>query len=285
MTETAPSRKGAAPKARANPAPTNRKDRVDPRRPTRLLVFAVCAIVVLAAVGIAVVANSGGADKTAETITSAEASAIVATISTVPSAVLDQVGAGSVQSQPTPVNGTAITVDGKPEVLYIGAEYCPFCGAERWPLFIALSRFGTFDNVGVTHSSSIDVFPNTPTLSFHGSSYASDYLAFTPVEVATNQPDGSGGYTKLDTPTAAQRAAVAELSAGGGIPFIDFGGRFLISGATYDTGVLQGHTAAEIADALSSPDSDIAKAVLAAANSITAALCQLSGNQPTSVCA
>src|SRR5438876_6623085 len=31
---------------------------------------------------------------------------------------------------------------GKPVVLYVGAQYCPFCAAERWALVLALSRFG-----------------------------------------------------------------------------------------------------------------------------------------------
>ncbi len=35
-------------------------------------------------------------------------------------------------------------LDGKPEVLFVGAEFCPFCAAERWPLIVALSRFGRF---------------------------------------------------------------------------------------------------------------------------------------------
>jgi hypothetical protein len=32
-------------------------------------------------------------------------------------------------------------------MLYIGAEYCPYCAAERWPLVMALSKFGTFSNL------------------------------------------------------------------------------------------------------------------------------------------
>jgi hypothetical protein len=77
-------------------------------------------------------------------------------------------------------------------VLYVGAEFCPFCAAERWPLLLALSRFGTFSNLKESHSSAADVFPNTPTVSFYGSTYESDYVAFTPVETATNQRSGNG---------------------------------------------------------------------------------------------
>ena len=38
----------------------------------------------------------------------------------------------------------AFTVGGKPAVVFIGAEYCPYCASERWPMFMALSKFCTF---------------------------------------------------------------------------------------------------------------------------------------------
>ena len=62
------------------------------------------------------------------------------------------------------VDGTALTQNGKPEVLYIGSEYCPFCAAQRWAMVNAFSRFGTFTGLTTTHSSSTDTDPNTPTL-------------------------------------------------------------------------------------------------------------------------
>jgi len=34
-------------------------------------------------------------------------------------------------------------------VVYIGAEYCPYCAVERWPLIVALNRFGTLTNLGL----------------------------------------------------------------------------------------------------------------------------------------
>ena len=49
---------------------------------------------------------------------------------------------------------------GKPEILYIGAEYCPYCATERWPLAVALSRFGTFTGLRGIHSSATDVYPS-----------------------------------------------------------------------------------------------------------------------------
>src|SRR5215471_17073708 len=43
----------------------------------------------------------------------------------------------------TPGSGAPLTSGGKPEMLYIGAEYCPYCAAMRWSMAVALSRFGT----------------------------------------------------------------------------------------------------------------------------------------------
>ena len=68
-------------------------------------------------------------------------------ITGVPASALASVGKGSVlQFNPAPitkVTGPALTSNGKPEMLYIGAEYCPYCAATRWSMAVALSRFGT----------------------------------------------------------------------------------------------------------------------------------------------
>ncbi len=83
------------------------------------------------------------------------------------------------------ITDAALTSNGKPEMLYIGAEFCPYCAAMRWSMAVALSRFGTLWPLRGIHSSPTDVFPNTATLTFYKSSYASKYLIFTPVENET----------------------------------------------------------------------------------------------------
>ena len=255
------------------------------QRRLRWFIIGGGAVVVALALTIAIVANSSSSSTTSATTTAlpADIAAVVSNVTDVPAIALDTVGAGKAKL-PSKVSGTAIAVGAKPEILYVGAEYCPFCAAERWALTIALSRFGTFSGLGLTHSSTTDVYPGTATLKFHGSTYASDVIAFTPVEVATNEPNGSGGYQRLDTLTTEQQQVVNDLSPGGGIPFIDFSGQYLISGATYDAGVLQGRNATEIASALNVTDSPIAQAVLGAANGITAAICQLTNSEPADVC-
>jgi hypothetical protein len=184
----------------------------------------------------------------------------------------------------------ALTQDGKPKVLYVGAEYCPFCAAQRWPLVIALSRFGTFTGLTNTHSGSQDVYPNTPTLSFHGATYTSQFLVFNGVELNTNQRQGNG-YAPLDTLAPDQQQIFNTYNAppytdsAGSVPFVDFGNQFLQTGASYSPQLLAGLTQDQVASALlNDPSGQVAQAILGAANAFTGILCKLTGAQPSDVC-
>jgi Domain of unknown function (DUF929) len=218
--------------------------------------------------------------------------AILKDITSVPATTLDSVGAGTAAGFPKKITIPAPPAStGKPEILYVGAEYCPFCAAERWGLAVALSRFGTLTGVGVTHSSSTDTYPNTPTLTFHGSTLTSSYITFVPYETTTNQPQGNG-YTPLDTPSATDQKLFDSYDGppylstadAGSIPFIYFGGKYMSSGASYAPSLLAGKTQAEVAAVLADPSNKIAKAVDGSANIITAAICAATNQQPASVC-
>jgi len=214
--------------------------------------------------------------------------AVVNQLTSVPAATLDKVGSGSgVSALPTTIKpaASALTASGKPEMLYIGAEYCPYCGAERWSMIVALSRFGSFTGLAPMHSSSVDTDPNTSTWTFLNASFTSKYLTFEHVETFTNQPDAANDfYYPLQTPSKAQAALQTKYGGSGSIPFIDFGNKYLIVGASYDPGVLAGQSWAQIAAALSNSSSPIAQAVDGTANYITAAICGITGNQPASAC-
>jgi len=248
--------------------------------------------VIVVVIGVAAVAAVASGQHPAANDALAPTS-LVSRVTSVPTSALDAVGTGAAHPAPTPVNGPALTQNGKPEVLYMGAEYCPYCATERWPIVIALSRFGTFSDLKTTHSSSTDIYPNTQTFSFHGASYQSRWITFTGVEMQTNQQQGDG-YATLDTPTSQQQQILetydrapyvgTNSSSVGGIPFIDFGGRYVSGGATYDPALLQGKSANQIADALHDPTTNIAQGANGAANMFTAAICTLTHNQPASVC-
>jgi hypothetical protein len=192
------------------------------------------------------------------------------------------VGSGSVRSfTPNPVkaiSGPALTSGGKPEMLYIGAEFCPYCAELRWSMAVALSRFGSFTTpLRGIHSSPTDVYPNTATLTFYRAGYTSKYLTFTPVENETVS------HAPLQATTKQQQAIWDKYDANS-YPFIYFGGKYIITAPIYDPQVLQGKTWAQIAAALHDPSSAIAQGALGAANYMTAAICKMTGNQPASVC-
>jgi hypothetical protein len=205
---------------------------------------------------------------------------VVKQVTTVSPSVLASVGVGQTQTRPTSLNGASALngPTGKPEVLYYGAEYCPFCAAERWSLIVALSRFGTFSNLSQTTSSSTDVYPTTHTFSFHGSSYTSQYIDFVPLEVQSYQG------VSLETPTAAQQQLINQYNPNGSFPFIDFANKYTLTGASYDPQVLSNLSWQQIAAALSNAQSPVAQSILGSANYFTAAICAATNQQPPSVC-
>ena len=261
-------------------------------------------VVILIVVGLIVFkANKGSstASTSSSSLTGTALTNVVSKITTVPASTLDSVGSGggSVSAKPVTISGTALTSGGKPEVLYQGAEYCPYCAAERWGMIVALGRFGTFSGLATIHSAAAngagdaEPYPNTPTWTFVNAHYTSQYLVFSSVEEQTNIPDkATGSYTNLQTPTAALTALITKYDAApyvsaadaGSIPFVDFGNKYMIVGASYTPQVLAGLSWSTIATDLNNPSSAVAKGVDGTANYITAAICKLTNNQPASAC-
>jgi hypothetical protein len=209
-------------------------------------------------------------------------------ITSVPATVLDKVGAGSTAVSPLkPISSPSLSLGGKPEVLYIGAEYCPYCAAERWAMVQALSRFGTFSNLHFIHSTPNDVYSNTSTLTFYKSSYTSKYLSFKPIETFTvdNKP--------LQKASAAETALLQKYGQGS-FPFVDVDGKYIVSGAQYLPSVLGttsttdpthfGLTWSQIAKDMQNSSSPVGQAIIGSANHITAAICNVTNDQPANVC-
>jgi hypothetical protein len=260
--------------------------RAEVRRRTLLTGGSVVAVLVIVVAFVVIKAFTGTASAGSNTATAS--AGVVTDLTTVPASTLKTVGKGSAptyNAKPMiPITGPPLTENGKPEVLYMGAEYCPFCATERWAMAQALSRFGTFSGLKFIHSDPSDVYPSTPSLTFYKSTYTSKYVAFTPVEETTvsKQP--------LQTPTSAEQALDAKYdvppntSEAGSIPFVDLGNKFMLSGAQYDPQLLQGKTWAQVAAALKDPSNPIAQGADGAANTFTAAICKLTNNQPATAC-
>jgi hypothetical protein len=212
---------------------------------------------------------------------------VTAAATSVPAGVLDSVGRGTVSNPPAGITGAPpLTSAGKPQVTFVGEEWCPYCAAQRWALVVALSRFGTFTGLGLAQSASDDVYPSTDTFTFAHATYTSPYLTFTPAELQDEKRN------TLQTPTATQQQLInvydappyVPANAAGGLPFLDLGGRYVLSGASYNPQTLAGMDWTQIAAALSNPSSPVAQAVGGSANAITAALCTLTGDKPAAVC-
>lgn len=198
---------------------------------------------------------------------------------------------GAVIGLPAAIKAPALGA-GKPMVLYVGAEYCPYCAAERWPLVMALSKFGSFANLGSTTSSSTDANPNTPTLSFHGSTFTSQYLDFVGVE----QQDRKGGTLEKLTPFQSgvlkkyDASPYVSSQSAGSIPFIDFNGKLVLSGASYDSSALANLSIQRASEILTTPVSGQAAgaskqaatslAAQAVAGHLLGALCVATDNRP-----
>lgn len=277
--------------------PSRSRRRRHPSRSSGAWRIGWTAVAVVVAVVVVIVAVGMTSDSTPRS--SAEgrlgetplAASVETAMTHVPRATLDAVGTPAGLAGPVRVSGrrAALKSHGKPEIVYIGAEWCPYCATERWPLVIALSRFGTFTGLRATHSSTSDVYPGTATVSFYGSHLTSPYVRFSSVELNTNQIVG-GSYGLLQRPTRLEAQLLHAFdrlpysSRPGSIPFIDFGNRYVQTGASYSPQLLQGLTQAQIADQLRNPENPIARGADGTANLMTAAICQLTGNQPLRVC-
>jgi thiol-disulfide isomerase/thioredoxin len=258
----------------------------------------VVLVVILALVIVKV--SSGGGSGGGPTGFTATSPQIVSEVTGVPATVFDAVGVTSpVSSVLGPIalkNQPALTENGKPEVLYIGAEYCPYCAAERWATIVALSRFGTWSNLGNMSSYSGDVYPGTQSFTFVKAKYSSAYLSFVGVEEEANYLNAAKtGYAPLQKLTAAEDAEVAKYdtstydsqissSQDGSIPFISFGNRYISIGASYTPALLKGLSRSTIAEGLASASDPITEAIIAEANYQTAAMCVLTKGQPGTVC-
>ncbi len=262
--------------------------------------IAVGVVIVVIAALVIVKLASNNTSTTPPTPVTPASPQLVSQLTTIPTSVFDSVGVtyptGVTSSPPTVKHGNPpLTIDGKtPAMLYYGAEYCPYCAAERWAVAIALSRFGTWSGLNTTASSGADVFPSTHTLSFRSATLTSPYITFTAIERYTNVPLASGaGYTDLEIPTAAENKIITTYAAQTpgasstgqiGFPFIDINNTVLISGATYTPAVLEGLTWSEIGSGLNDPTNPVTQAIIATSNYISAGICHATGGQPADVC-
>ena len=275
-------------------------------RPAGLFTWiAVGLVVIVVATLVIIKVSSSPATASGDNAWQAADTAVVANLTNVPNTVFDTVGVTSpvvpvtppqeVKNQP-PLTGTSASGATLPVVLYVGAEYCPYCAAQRWSTIIALSRFGTWAGLGNMSSYSGDIYGGTPTFTFVKAKYTSKYLIFKSVEEYTNFIDPKTNYYKKLQSLSGVNLAILKkydnskwitgLTAqeDGSIPFISMGNRWFTAGSSFSPGALASLSRNSIASGLKDPTSPVTAAIIASANYQTAALCTLTNDQPGNVC-
>ena len=254
------------------------RKRAEARRRFLAAAGAVAAVLAIVVALVAVKLTASPAHRTAsESIAPA---ALVRQVITVPAAALAGVSPGQATTllQQVKTPGPRLTLDGKPAIVFVSEESCPFCAAERWALTVALSHFGTWSQLGITKSSATDIYPNTATLSFRAARYRSAELTLSTTELTDNVGHSLQPQTALDARLIASYDVppyVNSVDQSGAVPFLDIGNRYILAGAQYNPQVLAGLSAAQIANQLSNPFSPVAQAIDGSANVIIAAIDQV----------
>ena len=231
-----------------------------PSRPARLAWGAVIAIL-LGVVGLVTYALTHVSSPTAPVTPAVTSPAVLATLSSVPSSTFDAIGVTAPGTTLTPPSVVAAPPPSgnRPEVLFVGSEFCPFCAAERWPLVVALARFGTFTRLHNSSSAAQSVFPDTSTFTFADAVYSSRYVTLTGVELYSDTTGPDGTFTRLARLTPSQAALVARYSPqGDGVttgssPFVDVAGRLIAVTSGLSPALLAGQSQSQIAGEIAVP--------------------------------
>jgi len=200
---------------------------------------------------------------------------------------LSAIGIPSSVTPPTPTSTASplLTLDGKPEVLYIGGDFCPFCALERWSLIVALSHFGNFSGLEYMQSSRTDADPNTPTFTFSNASYVSKYVSFVAVEETNREEQTITALNGNESVLFSQYGTCTADGESGGIPFVDIANAYVVNcGAQFSLPRMAGESWTQVASQLDMANSTVAQEIDGAANTMITAICKVDGGQPTSVC-
>jgi hypothetical protein len=281
-------RTAAKPPARTGPARQRARERIAAERAAskraekrRRLLAAIGAVTaVLAIVAALVTVKLTASPPHLAASESAAPATVVRQVTSVPVTLLTEVNPGQVATplQKVKTSGPPLTIGGKLAIVFVSEESCPFCAAERWPLTVALSHFGTWNQLGITRSSATDVYPNTATLSFRAAHYQSTELTLQTTELTDNVGHPLQAQTALDARligTYDVPPYVNSVDQSGAVPFLDIGNQYILAGAQYNPQVLAGLSATQIASQLRDPSSPVAEAVDGAAQVIVAAIDQV----------
>jgi hypothetical protein len=264
-----------------------------PRRYAALGLIVIAIILVAALIVIRNHVNQADGTSDVETISPAPAS-MITSLGHIPTSIASAVGVSSPDTPTTAPTATgnasmwqstASGAGARPVVFFYGAEFSPYAAAERWPVVVALSRFGTFSQLGLMQSSSSMAFSDTTGFTFWQVKYSSVWVDLQTVERYSSLNPTGVGFMPLQKPTARQAASVAVYDTSTmTFPLLDIANHYVLVGSSFSPSVLGGLSQAQVTADLAIPASPVTQAILSSANEITAAICTVTGQRPTAVC-
>ena len=119
------------------------------RARNRQVGIASIVMVLVIVVTLVVIKVAGGGGSSGGSVSSPAAGtpiprAQTAKLTSIPLSTLVAAPTTGLITSPQVIKDPKLTASGKPDLLFIGAEYCPVCATERWPMYVALAKFGTF---------------------------------------------------------------------------------------------------------------------------------------------
>jgi len=254
------------------------KEELKKQRRRRVIVTTIIFSALAAAGVVALIALQGQSSSNLQLVGKPIPNSLYANLAGPSNSTLSAIGSGGASPLAT-TSDPLLTSNGKPEFLYIGADYCPYCAAERWSIIVALARFGTF--TGLEYMLSADApeaSPDTSTFSFVHATYSSQYITFVSVELQDRNKNPQQSVT------SDEQAIWSRYDPSYGIPFIDLGNQYTYTSSQFLPNVINGLTWNQIGSQLDTPTSAIARSIDGAANRLITALCKINGGSPASVC-
>ncbi len=130
-------------------------------------------------------------------------------------------------------SGASYSPVGNINVLFIGSQACPFCAAESWSIYLALSSLGgKWTDLSFIYSNRSDIFPDTPGLNFANATYSGGGITFHGYEISNRNWTP---YQKLNN---TNDALFNQYDQKNDIPFMLIGGVYGHTGSSYPPSIL-----------------------------------------------
>lgn len=221
---------------------------------------------------------------------------VLSEITHVPTSVYNSVGTGisGAIATPRPETGQKLLeFTGKPGLLGLFGEFCPYCAAERWAIITSFSRFGSFSGLQTMQSSPVDVDPKTQTFTFKTAKYSSPYFTARLVEYFGQDYNKTGAHKVISKLTKQEQKLIVKFdrssttsstSGGLSIPFMDIGNKLVAEGVSFTPRPLQGLSRTTIAAGLATAKNAVTQLIIGSSNYLSASICSVDGGKPGSVC-